>query len=419
MIYELFTRDPIWKDALLGLILCAVLCAVPPIGGFDVAALYGPLFVMMTLFLAMPHRRATHFEAALPIAARDLFLARALCMVASVWLMAIVAITSVAISSGNAKAAWKTIVAASVCTLGAGFLQSIRARQLAAPKWTVIALFFLVLSANSYTAARQVSGVVPALCVLLGVALLVRTWSAVPKSFQVAPEKPAVDRMTSKLLAGVPSPRPAWLPVLRSVFSIPYSMMIVWTAFAVFAGQWTASSFSIAVAWLAARRSTSWLRVVPVRPRALLFTVISPLLLTSAVAYFAGFYFGRHPRPASDPGLWVFELCALLAWQTAVALACALVDWRRLRHIPHTVRIAAIFFGMAVLTIGSSWGYLQHHVDLIRAAVLHLAQGSGNIAVLAVVAVATAAVLWFSMEKLFAEAEYADKPCPAAPGYFE
>src|ERR1035437_1104877 len=82
MIWQLVKRDPLWRNALIGMAVSAVVCPALPRKFIGMLA----FLVGMYWLQSQPQRRATDFQAALPIRACDLFLARILSFFALVWL---------------------------------------------------------------------------------------------------------------------------------------------------------------------------------------------------------------------------------------------------------------------------------------------------------------------------------------------
>lgn len=166
-------------------LVVAVACVCPsPVSGIGV---FG---VMVSLFVAFPNVHATRFDASLPIVGRDLVLARALSIMAMIWLTALAGSAAQAVSWGHSPVPVSAPIMASLCTLAAGVLQSIRGRELAAPKWTIFPLWLLIPFTGMYLEHDRMKALIPALCALAGIGLLAREWSVVPKSFQLAPAKP-------------------------------------------------------------------------------------------------------------------------------------------------------------------------------------------------------------------------------------
>jgi hypothetical protein len=418
MIYQLVKRDPAWKAmpwlVLVAAVVCACFSPVLTFGGPSVVM--GLFFVVF--FVAAPPLRATRFYAGLPIAGRDLILARIFSIMAVVWLPALAAAAAAAAFSRPSLAVVGPFVVAALCTLAAGVAQSIRVRELAAPKWTLLPLLIFTLEASLFLVQYRATALIPALCALAGIALLARAWSAVPKSFELAPVEPRHGDGPSRpaLQTSVQSPRVLWLPMLRSVFTARYSMMLAFLLFFASASQRLVLCFWILIVWLTARQNTVWLRPLPIRPRALLTAMVAPVLLAIVVGYFGGLHLSWHPRPLPALPVQVLDLGALLGWALAAVLVSALVDWRRLSHISLKVRLIV---GGALMVISLVGGLAWRGGDPLHIAMLRLAQALPNSVALAIALVAAVlAALWWAIEKVFAEAEYADKPRAPKDEYF-
>ncbi|MGA3096309.1 MAG: hypothetical protein ABSF25_07635 [Bryobacteraceae bacterium] len=410
MIYELVKRDQAWK-AMPWFVLAGVVVSLcpSPVSEFGVVGV-----VMGLFFLAATPLRATRFYAGLPIGGRDLVLARALSIMAMVWLPALAAAAAAAAFSRPSLAVAGALVVAALCTLAAGLVQSIRVRELAAPKWTQPLFLILTAEASLFLVQYRATALIPASCALAGIALLARTWSVAPKSFELAPAKPRGGDGPARVAspAGVASPRLVWLPVLRSVFTAQYWVMGVFLVFGAFVGQWLALCLCILILWGMARQNTLWLRPLPIRPSALLITMTAPILLALAAGYFGGLHLSWHPKPIPALPVQVLDLGALLAFALAVVLVIELVDWRRLSHISMKVRNSVGAALMLVCFVGGLTGFgLMHGADPLHAAVLRLAQALPSSVGVAMALVAAAlAALWWALEKVFAEADSAAKP---------
>src|ERR1019366_2237718 len=100
---------------------------------------------------------------------------------------------------------------------------------------------------------------------------------------------------------GVTSPHLVWLPVLRSVFTARYSMMLAFLLFFAYGRQRLTLCFWILIVWVMARQNTLWLRPLPIRARALLIAMAGQILLALAGGSFGGLYLSWASRPM--PGL--------------------------------------------------------------------------------------------------------------------
>jgi hypothetical protein len=169
-----------------------------------------------------------------------------------------------------------------------------------------------------------------------------------------------------------------------------------------------------------ARRTTLWLRPLPVRTRTLLIAILAPILLALSLGYAGSFRLHLNPKPVPTLQILILDLGALLGWALAVILVTALGDWRRLTHISRKVRLIVFGVLMGVPFVGGIGGsVLLHGVDPLHKAVLRLAQALPDSLALAVALVAVVlAALWWALEKVFAEADCADKPCVQKDEYF-
>jgi hypothetical protein len=413
MIYELMKREMNWWLLPWYVLLSAVICACPaPVSEF------GVMMVMMGLFVALPHMHATRFNASLPIAGRDLVLARAFSIMAVVWFPALAGAAAAAIFSRLSAMVERPLTAAAMCTLAVGLVQSIRMRELAAPRWVVFAPWVLISVAVRYLEHHRTAALISASCALAGIALLARTWSAVPKSFELAPVNPRAGDGPARpaLQTGAASPRFVWLPVVRSVFTARYSMLLAFLVFLPFGSQRLALCFWILIVWVMARQNTLWLRPLPIRARALLIAIAGPILLTLAGGYFGGLHLSRHPEPLPAVPIQVLDFGALLGWALAVALVIELVDWRRLSRISVNVRHS---IGIALLVASFVGGLAWPGGDPLHIAVLRVAQALPSSLPLAIALVAAVlGALWWALENVFAEADYVDKPRAQKDEYF-
>jgi hypothetical protein len=142
MIWQLVKRDPVWRAALISMAGAVAYPALPR----GLIGMFGFLIGMFWL-QCHPHRRATSFQAALPIRACDLFLARILAFFALVWLP---------VASGGALLLLlrKPLEdAATLVEIGAGFsvlvlvAQSSRVREIAGSQWAPAISWAIVCAA--------------------------------------------------------------------------------------------------------------------------------------------------------------------------------------------------------------------------------------------------------------------------------
>ncbi len=283
MILRLLKRDPAWKIGVgvASLTVVQLLSVVP--GGPD-PHWTRLLFVQASLIIAVfwcPHRRATLFEAALPIEGRQLFLARLLSRLALVWLPVLAGIL-VALSVPDTG--WPEVLGMLECgilfTLACLLPLSVRVQECAIPAGLLAALWTGLAAAGALAWHFLPPGPFLAVFALAGALILLRTWFAIPASFQVAPMQ-EVGSTSSPRSTRDAQPL-AWWPVVRSAgFVMPLGLF----AMGVYLGRWGELSVpSVAIfvimANVYARQRTRWLYALPLSFRALaLVTVIPSLVL--------------------------------------------------------------------------------------------------------------------------------------------
>ena len=282
MILELMKRDPAWKIGLAFAPLTAVLLLVGQVVPGDPDPQWSRLLnVQGNLIIAgfmCPHRRATLFEAALPIDGRQLFLARLLSRLAMVWLPVLAAI--LVILPGR-SANWPEVLGMLECgtffTLAYLLPLSVRVRECAAPAGLLAAYWAGLAAAGALAWHFLPPGIFLSVFGLAGVLILLRTWLALPACFQVAPMK-AVSSIAS-FRSTRDAPPLAWWPIVRSAsFGFPlllFPVGIIW-------GQMGDPFFAVGVSVIVAndhvRQRTRWLYALPLSYRALGLIILVPSL---------------------------------------------------------------------------------------------------------------------------------------------
>jgi hypothetical protein len=137
MIYELLKRDDVWRILPYYAAGCALL--LPPMSASSsrlifLAAMVGAGTVTFAV------QCATTFQTGLPIAARQLFLARLLALPSLLWAPVLAAGGVILVISGVARADSVFVLAksASFFTLMAAALHSIKPQELSLPVWTTM-----------------------------------------------------------------------------------------------------------------------------------------------------------------------------------------------------------------------------------------------------------------------------------------
>ena len=351
MIYQLMKRDPAWRYLPYLVVACAVAGSL--FGTYPVYA--SPICCMAPFvgaFWCTPNRRATRYEASLPVAGRQLFLARELLMTAAIWLPAATSYCAALIAGGPAKLGPEVVGCAAIITLLVMAIQSVRARELAAPGWTLL-VFLVVASAavGAFLSLPNTAAPVLAGSALLAGALLSRTWRAIPKTFELAPAATWAGRTAAKS-AG--EPITVWMPLLRSAWAAQlHGATPVFCLLAAMQGQWIGACviFPI-VLWRLASRQVRWAMALPVKGRVLLWAIFAPILIALPAGYLLSFHHGgRHPRPFPEARIQVFTLAAMFAVALLTLLFSAGLDSRRLRHTPLGVRRAVYRFVLVVPSV--------------------------------------------------------------------
>jgi hypothetical protein len=108
----------------------------------------------------------------------------------------------------------------------------------------------------------------------------------------------------------------------------------------------------------------------------------------------------------------------MAAWALLVVLFSALVDWRRLRHLPAVVRRYLMMVPMAaafsvVIPLRGTWG-----IDVIRDALVRLSRAlPGNLAAVIGFSIIPLAALYWAVQRVFEEGEYTDRMWEGKDGW--
>ena len=214
MIFLLMRGDRLWQVAAGCAVLNLALLPLYPASFDPGAILLGEAFGIATAMASLARPRATLFETALPIPARQLFLAKLFPLLTLVWLPAASALAVIVVRWGPSSSGVPDVLRfAAIATLGAVLPMSVRMAELSLPVWLSIALCAGVAGAG--WAAWEL---LPAAAILLlfgaaSAAVFLKTWSAMPPSLQVAPVRAACPAVFPALPGVLPL---AWRPILRS-----------------------------------------------------------------------------------------------------------------------------------------------------------------------------------------------------------
>jgi len=239
-------------------------------------------------FMFGSNRRASLFQAALPIPARDLFVARLFSFVAGLWFILLnTAAACYVAGSGWSIPLLPLVIAAAMGAVTYLALLSPRLRELRVPTWMAWALLaglgpagYLVLFPGPLFSFSR-PGIVLPVCAVAFAALLWRDLATMPKAFQIAPMDAVGAHPLNRRTGFV---RPAWWPVWRSLSRGSPLATLIFSAMFLAAGMWSVVPVMLAAFLSAAWVSLRWLWPLPVdRRKILAMTLVPPLLLSAAV----------------------------------------------------------------------------------------------------------------------------------------
>ncbi len=275
MIYQLIRRDPAWLGTLFMVAFTTPMLALGHVDLVRIICCVMPVFMFGAIGkLTQPERRCGAFEATLPLRTSDLFAARILSLLSAIWLPVIAGV--IVIEAQSSAAAGYLIESGALLTLALLITQSVRPRSFAAPKflWTALWICTLIVWAlllrlrRSYAGSPQPSLII-GICLPVSLLLFVKTWRALPESFQVADQHPGADW-------AMPKTHFYWSPVMRSMLSRQTAAMcFAGLTFSYSGGcPFTLCWISFVTMQLAA--SLRWLSTLPFSRRKLLLLTLAP-----------------------------------------------------------------------------------------------------------------------------------------------
>jgi hypothetical protein len=271
MIWQLAKRDPAWQMGLILVPVGAVACAVMPREFLGMFA----FLVATSWFANLPHERATLFQAALPIRARDLFLARILALFAGVWLPVASGVALVLLVGKPAEDA------ATLVEIGAAFsvlvlmAQSSRVREIAGSMWALCVLMAIAWGAGVLIWMLVPRAVVLAVCAVVCPLLFWNIWRQLPTTFEVLPAK--LERQASRV-GDAAEPAFVWWPILRALFPPRILLFLPMLVFMPHSGLWMFVSIFCFMPVMTAVGNIPWTLGLPVRRGALLAAALLPWL---------------------------------------------------------------------------------------------------------------------------------------------
>ena len=263
--------------------------------------LWNALFMFAGLmFYLKPQRRATLWEAALPIPARQIFLARALSRTAMVWIPMMACGSLTMLLKG---AEWSSVGATVACgaglTLAILLPQAVRVQELVIPWWVVAAIWAAVAAAGILAWWQLPPVLAFAPLALAGAGAFVRIWLTLPLSFQTAPIEAASGREIRRSRSGSALP---WWPVVRSLQwaglgFLPMIALLASLNIGLFGGLFGVFAME------GSRPRTRWLDSLPLSHRTRLLINLVPVLIMVVGGTALGLHFGKddYPVKAWDP----------------------------------------------------------------------------------------------------------------------
>jgi hypothetical protein len=284
MTLELMRQDPAWKLAWWMAAASAVLWPLLPFHSPASAIAPAGGILLACLARARPQERATLFQAALPVAARQLFLARLLSLLCMVWLPLLAgAFTISLVRTSEMPAAM--LVWAAMFSLPVLILQAARIRETAAPRWLLFAVAAIGLPACAAAALSIPAGTLLALSGLVFAAIFALAWRAIPPSFQVATLDAKWVRAASHGRRFQPA---AWWPMVRSTLTPLMLIYIPLILLESMTGQWILAACFSMVLLGQAHQGTRWLYGLPVSHRTRLRIHLAPALLPLVIGALLG-----------------------------------------------------------------------------------------------------------------------------------
>jgi hypothetical protein len=398
MIYQLMKRDPAWRMAPYLVIASAVLWPLHSSDLSEVASVILSSIYMMCIMFFRVNERCTLFTAALPIAGRQIYLARILSWAAFIWLPILAAVT---VSWRDTVVLIETGALASVAVL---LIQSVRVREISAPPWFTLVsasvLAMTVIVQVFFVSAR----VVLTSCASVGAILFLKAWAGVPKSFQVAPIKATSQRLEAPRLA---LPVAAWWPAFRALFTwqffalVPALFLFPMHQGAILATIWVAMTLQ------QSHPGLHWLLSLPVSRRKLLLAVLLPPLVLLMAGYTIGIHFEQAPQTIQ---MRIIGVAAILVIAHGQVFLMHLQFWRPLLAFPPRVlRIVSVLFIFPIFLVYLVDSLWQPKGSLTAAALARIAGIlPDNLTILTTLAVASVGAVYWAIDKQFRELEVAE-----------
>ena len=389
------------------------------------------MLAFMTALTACFLPRGTLFEAALPIAGRQLVVCRLAEALAMIWLPMIAGAVSLALARSTFTTpmllAWANLPA--VLSLEVLGLRCIRPAQLRNPFWVSYAVFLATILGYIWASQGLLSKLHPEFLAVGSLALsamvFVWLWKSIPAAYEVAP----IERGEAAGAATPPRPRDGlrratrlapWLLLLRSAFDSQVLMLLfplALSGFAVVLGD-LAPSLAwgpwIALVWFRNRALVRWLGALPIPSRAVLLSFTGPLISFYLICVCAGDAFAhiRHKAHLASGSLLAVNVAVLLGWTLLIFLLSALYEWQPLSRVPARVRQAALAIPLCgpylMFLVLAVPGHKDRLDPLVNGALKQMAAAlPANLpAASALLAIPLIAIAW-TLDRVFAQTEFA------------
>jgi hypothetical protein len=249
-------------------------------------------------------------------------------------------------------------------------------------------------------------------CWLVTAALVARTWQIVRPSFQLAPVKPSPTAAEPIRAEGIRTRAVPWKPVLSTIFPamgfgylyLFVAMGVLYSPFLVFFVIFSSQD------WVTTRSRFRWLLALPVPPRTMLLAGTLPGMLSLICGYLVGVHLSFIPGRAHGVGLrtQIVTVVFIAGYSMLANLSALAGHWYRLRHalLPghwNTIFMLSFLVGGMVLIFFQ----ILERFDPAGWLSATLPESLGRAIGLSVLLLAA---LWWALDAMFREVEFADKP---------
>jgi hypothetical protein len=424
MIWEFIKDSPAWRIAGWISLVYAAGWLVLTQGDKNGVAAGAPLLLYLGNSVALSLApdtafRCTFFDAALPIAGRQLWISKMIVLFGSLWLPVLAAAAVGIAVAGNPAVPFLNAAGGITVLYLCG--QSFRIRQFHEPRWICSIILIVGGAAICVIDAVMADYGLRLLAgyLLIAAALFVVDLARVPKSFECAPEEPRAAAKPATVSSSTAHPAMVWLKILRPMWGWQalISIPVVWVS----GGGVLIAIIAFAPVMMAMiKRMLVFLGHLPVSGRKLFWAMWAPLPAVILLGYEAAVHFPLpfyHRFPALEPRISAIVLALGMALFLIWVFLLQSVDGHRLRNIPAALRWAAI--AIFPIVVDAAWilapfDEAGHGSDPIPYYAIRLARGlPENPWLLAATLLIPLLGLYWLAERTFREMEcaLAGKPC--------